>query len=201
MAKKDFKNMTKTGFIKRIVISSAAIAAAAAIMIVFGIWIFGEYAPPSENNTSVKSGTVTDVYLWRPSRSFTSHRVKVELSNGDSLQLACSWGLRQLYSAIGYDLAQLADLLEGQVVEYRRMDRLPWVVEIDIGDTKIDNSKLTAENVFFSRAALVILEGILFSCLIIGYVTYLKDVRRAYTRAEKKRARKAQRQANRESKE
>ena len=196
MAKKDFKNMTKNGFIKRIVLSSSAIAIAAAIMIGFGIWVFDRYAPPSENNTSVKSGTVTDVYLGVP-----SNEVRVELSNGDSLLLAHSWGPRQLYAAIGYDHVQLADLLEGQVVEYRRMDRLPWVVEIDIGDTKIDNSKLTAENVFFSRAALVILEGTLLVCFIIGDVTYLKDAHRAYTRAEKKRIRKAQRQASRESKE
>lgn len=178
--------MTKDGFRKRLIISSALTVTAVAFIIGFCIIMFQRYSPPNENNTSMINGTVTEVYHGVP-----KGEVVVVMSNGDSLRLQYPWGIQNLYSTIGYDIAQLADLLEGNVIQCRRMNRVPWAVEIHIGDTIIDNSKLTSEQCIVTRVSIVVLGLIGLAFPISADVIYLRGKYKCYRKAEKKRARKA----------
>jgi len=70
--------------------------------------MFKRYSPPNKNNTHLISRTVTEVY-----RTVPTSEVVIAMSNGNSLKLVYPGGIDDLYSAIGYDLEQHADLLEG----------------------------------------------------------------------------------------
>ena len=121
--------MTKSEFRKHIIVSSLLTVVATVVIISFCIIMFDKYSKPSEENTSISSGTVADVYY-----ASGKDVVIVEMSDGEQFQLVCPWLPKDLYNAIGYDLDQLAEILEGENVEYRKMDKLPWVVEIYIDD-------------------------------------------------------------------
>ena len=119
--------MTKKNFIRRIIISSVLTAIAIALIITFCVCLFIQYTKPNGDNTSISGGSVADVYHGGKKKG-----VIVEMSNGDQLQLVYPNFSGELYSAIGYDLNELCELLEGEEIEYRRMDRLPWVTEIHV---------------------------------------------------------------------
>ena len=180
--------MTKKDFIRRIVISSILTAIAIALIITFCVCLFIQYTKPNDDNTSISSGTVADVYHGGKKKG-----VIVELSNGDRLQLVYPNFSNELYSEIGYDLDELCELIEGKKIEYRRMDMLPWIVEIHIDDTVIDNHLLTAKQITVSRIGIVIVGLIMLAFPIGGDIAYIKKQYRCYKKAEKKRARKARR--------
>lgn len=180
--------MTEEVFRKHVIISSVLTVIAIAIIIGFCLFMFDRYSLPSEENTSITSGTVTDVYFASGAKD-----VMIEMSNGDLFQLVCPWLPRNLYTTIGYDLTQLSELLEGKDIEYRRMNKLPWVVEIYVDDIVIDNSKLTSEEMTVTRISIVILGIIMLAFPIGGDVLYLKAKYKCYAKAEKKRMRKLNR--------
>jgi len=131
---------------------------------------------------------VADVYHGGKNKG-----VIVEMSNGDQLQLVYPNFSGELYSAIGYDLDELCELLEGEEIEYRRMDHLPWIVEIYVYDIVIDNNILTVKQINATRIGIVILGVIMLAFPICGDVAYIKKQYRCYKKSEKKRARKARR--------
>ena len=134
------------------------------------------------------SATVTDVYFTSP-----KHTAQIAISGGEPLVLVSPNGLRNLYSTIGYDVDQLAQLLEGKTIEYRRMNGLPWIVEINVGDTKIDNNKLTIQEIVLVRVGIVILGLLMLVISISCYVVYLKAKYKRYLKAKKKQERKEKR--------
>lgn len=180
--------MTKESFRKHIVIASVITIITAIVITGFCIIMFQEYALPNENNTSVISGTVTDVYYTRRSG------VVVDVSNGDSLRLVYPRSIHELYSAIGYDVDGLADLLEGKTIECRRMNRVPWALEIYVDDIKIDNNKLTTDQIGFTQKGIVILGLLMLTFLIGGDIIYLKAKHQYYIKAKRKQERKARRE-------
>ncbi len=181
--------MTKNDFIRRIIISSIVTAIAIALISTFCVFSFIQYTNPNEENTSISSGAVADVYHGGKHKG-----IIVEMSNGDQLQLVYpSYYSSELYSAIGYDLDDLCELLEGEETEYRRMDRLPWVVEIYVDDIVIDNNVLTVKQIIVSRIAIVILGAIMLAFPIAGEIAYIKSKYKLYKKAKKKRERKARR--------
>ena len=180
--------MTKKDFIRRIIISSILTAIAIALIIMFCVCSFIQYTKPNEDNTSISSDTVTDVYHGGKNKG-----VIVEMSNGDQLQLVYPNFSGELYSAIGYDLDELCELLEGEEIEYRRMDRLPWVTEIHVNDIVINNNELTNKQIVATRICIVIIGLIMLAFPICGDVAYIKKQYRCYKKSEKKRARKARR--------
>ena len=180
--------MTKKDFIRRIIISSILTAIAIALIITFCILLFIQYTKPNEDNTSISSGTVADVYHGGKKKG-----VIVEMSNGDLLQLVYPNFSSELYSAIGYDLDELCELLEGEEIEYRRMDRLPWITEIYVDDISINNNELTNKQIVVSRIAIVIIGLIMLAFLICGDIAYIKSKYKQYKKAEKKRIRKSKR--------
>ena len=182
--------MTKSEFGKHIIVSSLLTVVAIVVIISFCVIMFDKYSKPSEENTSISSGTVADVYCAR------GHVVIVEMSDGEQFQLVNPWRSKDLYDAIGYDLDQLAELLEGQKVEYRKMDKLPWVVEIYINDIVIDNNKMTSEEIDTTYVGIVIIGLIMLAFPICGDVAYIKAKQKIYRKAEKKRVRSAKRKAN-----
>lgn len=125
--------MHKQNYRKQILFSSILVAIAIVAIVVFGACMFKRYSPPNESNTSVMSGTVTEVYYTAPGERV----VVISMSDGDKLKLVSPYTLGNLYSTIGYDIEELADLLEGKDIEYRRMNDLPWAVEISVGDIKL----------------------------------------------------------------
>ena len=187
--------MTKQTFRKHIVFSSILTVIAIVVIVGFCAIMFKRYSPPSENNTSLINGTVTEVYHAVP-----KGEIVVAMSNGDLLKLVYPMGIRNLYSTIGYDVVQLADLLEGEIIECRRMDHLPWAVEIYVGDTKIDNNKLTTQQVVVTRVAIVILGLIMIAFPISGDVIYLKSKYKCYLKEKKKQERKAKRELKKSQK-
>ena len=180
--------MTKKDFILRIVISSILTAIAIALIITFCVLMFVIYSYPSEENTSIASDTVADVYY-----AVGANVVIVEMSNGDEFQLVCPNFPKELYATIGYDLDELCNLLKGKEIRYLRMDHLPWIVEIYVDDIVTDNNVLTAKQMFVTRIAIIIIGLILLACPICGDVAYIKKQYRYYKKSEKKRARKARR--------
>ena len=132
--------MTKSDFRKHIIISFLLATIVIAGIIAFCVIMFDRYQKPNQENTSIEIGTVSDVYY-----ASGKNVVIVEMSNEENYQLVCPWSPKDLYNSIGYDLDQLAELLEGQTVEYRKMDKLPWIVEIHINDVVIDNNEMTCE--------------------------------------------------------
>ena len=161
--------MTKKNFIRRIIISSVLTAIAIALIITFCVCLFIQYTKPNGDNTSISGGSVADVYHGGKKKG-----VIVEMSNGDQLQLVYPNFSGELYSAIGYDLDELCELLEGEEIEYRRMDRLPWVTEIRVNDIVINNNELTNKQIIVSRIAIVIIGLIMLSFPICGDITYIK---------------------------
>ena len=178
--------MTKKDFIWRIVISAILTAIAITLIITFCVFMFAKYSYPSEENTSMASDTVADVYYATGIKA-----VMVEMSNGDQFQLEYPNFPKELYSTIGYDLDELCELLEGEKIEYRRMNKLPWIVEIYINETVIDNNVLTVKQMTVTRIAIVIIGFIMLAFPIAGEVLYIKGKHKLYKKAEKKRARKA----------
>ncbi len=180
--------MTKQAFTNRIIFSSILTAIAIVLIVAFSVTMFGRYAPPNEKNTISTSGTVSEVYHAVP-----KGEVVVSLSNGEKLKLVYPMGIQNLYSTIGYDIDELADLLEGQVIQCRRMEHLPWAVEITVGDTKLDNIKLTAQQMVVTRVAIVIVGAIMLALCVGGEAVYLKAKYQAYRKIKRKQERKAKR--------
>ena len=180
--------MTKKNFIRRIIISSVLTAIAIALIITFCVLMFVKYSYPSEENTSMASDTVADVYY-----RVGADVVIIEMSEGKKFQLVYPNFQSELYSTIGYDLDELCELLEGEEIEYRRMDRLPWVTEIHVNDIVINNNELTNKQIIVSRIAIAIIGLITLAFPICGDITYIKKQYRCYKKSEKKRARKARR--------
>ena len=178
--------MTKKNFIRRIIISSVLTAIAIALIITFCVCLFIQYTKPNGDNTSISGGSVADVYHGGKKKG-----VIVEMSNGDQLQLVYPNFSGELYSAIGYDLNELCELLEGEEIEYRRMDRLPWVTEIHVNDIVINNTELTNKQIVATRIGIVIIGLIMLAFPICGDVAYVQKQHKHYKKAEKRRARKA----------
>ena len=103
--------MTKSDFRKHIIISSLLATIVIAGIIAFCVIMFDRYQKPNQENTSIEIGTVSDVYY-----ASGKDVVIVEMSNEEKYQLVCPWSPKDLYNSIGYDLDQLAELLEGQTV-------------------------------------------------------------------------------------
>ena len=180
--------MTKKNFIRRIIISSILTAIAIALIITFCVCLFIQYTKPNGDNTSISGGSVADVYYGGKKKG-----VIVEMSNGDQLQLVYPNFSGELYSAIGYDLDELCDLLIGKEIRYLRMDHLPWIVEIYVDDIVINNTELTNKQIVATRICIVIIGLIMLAFPICGDITYIKKQYRYYKKSEKKRARKARR--------
>lgn len=180
--------MTKKDFLRKIIKSSVLTAIAIALIITLCVLWFLQYSGPSEENTTRSVGTVTKVY-----HGGKHHGIVIKMSTGEQLQLVYLNFSDELYSAIGYDLDALCELLEGKTIEYCRMDRLPWVTEIYVDGITIDNNVLTAKQIIASRIAVVIVISIMLAFPICAEVFYIKKQYRYYKKAEKKRARKARR--------
>lgn len=180
--------MTKKDFIRQIIISSILTAIAIALIITFCVLMFAKYSYPSEENTSMASDTVADVYYASGKKV-----VIVEMSNGDEFQLVYPNFPRELYSTIGYDLDELCHLLKGKEIRYLQMDRLPWIVEIYIDDIVIDNNVLTAKQMSVTRIAIIMIGLIMLAFPICGDVAYIKKQYKCYKKSEKKRLRKDRR--------
>ena len=180
--------MTKKDFLRRIIISSILTAIAIALIITFCVLMFAKYSYPSEENTSMASDTVADVYYVTG-----KNVVIVEMSNGDQFQLVYPNFAKELYATIGYDLDELCDLLKGKEIRYLQMDHLPWIVEIYVEDIVMNNTELTNKQIVATRICIVIIGLIMLAFPICGDITYIKKQYRYYKKSEKKRARKARR--------
>ena len=180
--------MTKSDFRKHIIISSLLATIMIAGIIAFCVIMFDRYQKPNQENTSIEIGTVSDVYY-----ASGKDVVIVEMSNEEKYKLVCPWSQKDLYNSIGYDLDQLAELLEGQTVEYRKMDKLPWIVEIHINDVVIDNNEMTCEQIDTTYVGIVIVGLIMLAFPICGEIAYIKTKYKIYKKAEKKRIKKARR--------
>ena len=171
--------MTKNDFLRRIIISSVLTAIAIALIITFCVLMFVKYSYPSEENTSMASDTVADVYY-----AVGADVVIVETSEGKKFQLVYPNFQSELYSTIGYDLDELCNLLIGKEIRYLRMDHLPWIVEIYVDDIVINNTELTNKQIVATRICIVIIGLIMLAFPICGDVAYIK---KQYCFAKRKR--------------
>jgi hypothetical protein len=67
------------------------------------------------------------------------------------------------------------------------------VVEIYVGDTKIDNTELTTKQMLVTRGGAVVLGLMILSFVVAGDVEYLKSKYQCYRKAQKKQKRKTKR--------
>lgn len=189
------KDLTKPAWIKRMVISAMITVVVIASVVCFCLVMFQRYSLPAEYNTTITTGTVNEVYFTAP-----KDEVVIELTNGERLQLVYPSIKSELFSAIGYNIDELADLLEGKQIQYRRMNDLPWVVQINVDDQTIDNHELTAQQISVSRSGLVIVGLIVFVLAVSSEATYLKTQYDRYRNAERKRFKKARREGRKRKK-
>ena len=178
--------MTKQTWHKRLVISSLI-----TLMIILGIvcflfLMFQRYSYPDEHNTSLVTGTVGEVYFTVPKDD-----VVIELTNGECLQLVYPSMKSQLFSAIGYNIDELAVLLEGKQIQYHRMNDLPWIVQINADGVIIDNHDLTVQQITVSRSGIMIVGLIVFVLSVSSEAVYLKTQYDRFRNAERKRHKKA----------
>jgi hypothetical protein len=182
--------VTKEAFRNHVVLSSMLTLAVIAVVVWFSVVMFHWYAQPDGDNTFVVKGTVLEVY-------HAKREIVIEMENEEAVKFVYPWGIRNLYSTIGYDVSQLADLLEGEAVECLRMDHLPWAVEIKVGDTIIDNRELTGQETVVTRVGVVILGLLMLAFTIAADAVYLKERYRRYLKSKKKQERKAKREIKR----
>ena len=152
--------------------------------------MFDMYSFPTMENTSVASRTISEVYVGggkKPS-------VILETSNGEQLVLVCPYFLKDLYEDIGYNLDQLAELLEGKNVEYRIMDKLSWVLEIYVDDVVIDNNNLTRDEIITTLVGIVILAILMIVILVCVEIIYLQPKYKLYKQYERKRLKRVMRE-------
>ena len=152
--------------------------------------MFDKYSAPSEANTSIERGTVNDVYY-----AVGTEAVMIEMSDGTALQLSYPNFPQELYSTIGYDVNELSELLNGKRIEYKRMSRVPWIVEIYVDGTVVDNTELTNKQITATRIGIVITGIIMLAFPVAIDATYLKAKYKLYKKAEKKRIRQARRKS------
>lgn len=173
--------MTEAVFRKHVIISIAAVVAAIGAITAFCAIMFDKYSVPSEENTSVASNTVEEVYYATGIES-----VIIEMSDGEKFQLVCPGFQQELYSTIGYNLTQLSELLEGKEIEYRRMNKLSWIVEIYIDGITVSNKELTSKQITLTRIGMIILSLIMLTFPIGGAIIYIEGKYKLYIKAEKK---------------
>ena len=181
--------MTKADFQKHIILSSLLTAAVVAIIIWLCAAMFDKYEQPNEETTSLEHGMVADVSY----SAVGTHGVVIEMATGEELKLVTPWSSKKLYASIGYNLDQLAELLEGQTIEYRKMNKLPWIVEIRIGNIVIDISESTSKEIVITHICIIILGLMMLAIPISIETSYLQSKYRLYRKSEKKRIRKAKR--------
>jgi hypothetical protein len=184
--------MTKEAFRNHVVLSAVLTLAVIAVIVGFSVVMFHWYTQPDEDNTFVVKGTVLEVYYASP-----KGEVVIAMENEEAVKFVYPWGIRNLYSTIGYDVSQLADLLEGEAVECLRMDHLPWAVEIKVGNTIIDNRELTGQQTVATRVGVVILGLLMLAFTIAVDAVYLKERYSRYLKSKKKQERKAKRETKR----
>ncbi len=180
--------MTKEAFRNQVVLSSVLTLAVIAVIVGFSVVMFHWYAQPDGDNTFVVKGTVLEVYYTSP-----RGEVVIVMENEEAVKFVYPWGIQNLYSTIGYDVSQLADLLEGEVVECLRMDHVPWAVEIKVGDTIIDNRELTGQQTVATQVGVVILGLLMLAFTIAVDAVYLQERYRRYLKSKKKQERKEKR--------
>ena len=156
----------------------------------FSVYMFDMYSFPTMENTSVASGTISEVYVG----GGKNPTVIVETSDGEQLALVCPYFLKDLYKDIGYNLDQLAELLEGKNVEYRIMDKLSWLLEIYVDDVVIDNNNLTRDEIVTTLVGIVILAILMIVILVCIEIAYLQPKYKLYQQYERKRLKRVMRE-------
>ena len=182
--------MTKSEFRKHIIVASLIALVSMVGITLFSVYMFDMYSFPTMENTSVASRTISEVYVGggkKPS-------VILETSNGEQLVLVCPYFLKDLYEDIGYNLDQLAELLEGKNVEYRIMDKLSWVLEIYVDDVVIDNNNLTRDEIVTTQVGIVILAILMIVILVCVEIAYLQPKYKLYQQYERKRLKRVMRE-------
>lgn len=123
---------------------------------------FNRYTPPSNDNTSIISVTVSDVYY-----SLNKKSVVIRTSNGDEYQLVSPTSSNEMYDEIGYNLEELGVLIKEKKVELLVLDELPWVVEINVDGVVISNCILTTKYANVTQVSIIIL-GVLMAMFPIS---------------------------------
>ena len=182
--------MTKVSFLRHAIISIAVTVLLIAFAIVFfSVFTYYKYPMPNEENTTVKSGTVKEVYYM-----VGRDTVGVELSDGNVLIFVYPFFAWEFYSHIGYNLDELCDLLEGKSIEYRQMNTTDWVLEIYVDDAVIDNVKLTEEQLIATWVGAVIISILMLALIICFEYLYLHPKYKSYRQYERKRLKKVMRE-------
>ena len=161
----------------------------AGIVGLFVYLVFYKYAPPTDNTTTLARSTVKEVYYH-----YKLGEICIVTTDGAEYRLTSpNKGTTQLRQEIGYSTEQLAALLEGSEIQYRYMDRLPWITHIYIGNTVIDNTKLTNDAIITSNIGTAVICFIGLAFPVCGYVYYLRAKYARYKGLERKRRKKERR--------
>ena len=178
--------MTKKAFAVRTAISITIAVTAIALYLLSAYTQWLKYSSPDESNTTVFSGTITDVYYGAPRGGVT-----VVFADGEKLRFAYATRSRELYEHLGYSLDELVELLEGEEVVCTRMTRLSWIVEIRLGDITLSNEALTVEQIKVTRWSILILAPIWVAICAVADVSYIRIVHERYAKAKEQARLKA----------
>ncbi len=184
--------MTRKKYRLKIFISSVAAGMVMVAIVFLCAYLHDVYESPDDSNTYISQGTVKDIY-YQHNRS--SCWIVMTFDSGEKLEFAPASSRSELYENIGYDDEELASLLQGDSIEYRRMKRCPWIISISAGDIVVDCKQATASACMEARVGIMILGTIMLVFPVWGEIIYVRNIKQLYERAEKKRLRKENRRA------
>ncbi len=147
------------------ILSLIVLSLAIILIIGFCILMFCKYAPPNENNTYTAHGAVSDVYLVLESKK--TH-LEIAFKNGELFQLVYPNTIRELYSSLGYDDEELAELLEGKEIKFTALKNWNWITNISVDNMSLDNTELTAQQCRLTQIGIVFI-GMIMLAFPIGF--------------------------------
>ncbi len=157
-----------------------------------GMAMLHQYELPSKENTYSFRCRITEI-------EYTSgHKtIPIVTAEGEKLEFVYPWGKSDFFNSIGYDWEELVDLLEGQEVTVCRMERLPWIVSLTVGDITLDNLELTRTECQETHLAIGMIGLLLLAIVIVCLVEYWHTIWKKYQKGEKNRRRRERRAVNR----
>ena len=182
--------LQKRAFIKQVFVSTILfLLSVACIVGLFAYIVFYKYAPPTDNTTTSAQNTVKEVYYH-----YKLGDICIIMTDDTEYRLTSpNKGTKQLDQEIGYSTEQLSALLEGNEIQYQYLTRLSWITHIHIGDTTIDNTKLTNDAITTSNIGTTVICLIALAFPVCGYIYYLRSKYARYKGLERKRKKKERR--------
>ncbi len=160
---------------KKIVISLLIFLSVIIITVLFCVREIYEYELPNEENTSLEKGRVVDIY-----RGSKSSFETILFENGEKLYLVSPDYNIKLFASLGITEQDFQSLVIGQEIEYRRMQRQPYIVELKTSDRNFNNEEMTVRYIKSVYIGLALIGIFIIIIAFAAEIEYLKGIRKKW---------------------